>query len=261
MAASSAAGCQPVGVTMITRGSSPGTWTSLPRTWMRRFSGESICTQSCAAADRDRRVALLHRPVVGDVARRVRDAHDHVRRAAQRRHGEERRGRAFRAVTAGVVFGVAAGDVAAARLPRRDDDHRQDRDRGERDQHDVRLDPPVAPLRPGRRAARARLVLVLAADEPGVELVDVELAVEAEVLGVGAQESLDVGLGRQQLELLVLEGAQVLAADLRRELGLREVDARGASRASRRLLPISNTGPRRVARLGRDGYCAQRSAP
>ena len=38
------AGRQPVAVTMITRGLPPGTWTSLPRTWIRRFSGESICT-------------------------------------------------------------------------------------------------------------------------------------------------------------------------------------------------------------------------
>ena len=37
------AGRQPVGVTMITFGLPPGTCTSLPRTWMRRFSGESIC--------------------------------------------------------------------------------------------------------------------------------------------------------------------------------------------------------------------------
>ena len=66
--------------------------------------------------------------------------------------------------------------------------------------------------------------MILARDEPGVELVDVELAVEAEVLGVRAQEALDVGLGGQQLELVVLERPQVLAADLDRGLGLREID-------------------------------------
>src|SRR5213076_1176056 len=87
---------------------------------------------------------------------------------------------------------------------------------------DVRLEPPVAALRVC--APRTRLVLAAAADEARVELVDIQLAVEPEVLRVRAQEALDVCLRGKQRELLVLERAQVLAADLRRELGLREVD-------------------------------------
>ena len=90
-----------------------------------------------------------------------------------------------------------------------------------------------------RRAARP-LLEVLAGDEARVVLVDVELAVEAEVVGVGPQEALDVGLRGQLLELLVLERAQVLAPDLRRLLGLGNSTWR-RERASRRLLPISNT--------------------
>ena len=68
-------------------------------------------------------------------------------------------------------------------------------------------------------------MIVSRADEARVVLVDVELAVEAEILGVGAQEAFDVGLGGQHVELLLLERAQVFPADLGRELGLREVDA------------------------------------
>ena len=60
--------------------------------------------------------------------------------------------------------------------------------------------------------------------EARVELVDVELPVEAEVVRVGAQEALDVGLGREQLEALLLERTEVLDADLRRLLGLGELD-------------------------------------
>ena len=90
-------------------------------------------------------------------------------------------------------------------------------DRRQREQHDVRL-APVARRARGRRHAsgeRTRRVL-LADDEARVVLVDVELAVEAQVLGVGAEEALDVRVRGQQLEALVLERAQVLAADLGR---------------------------------------------
>ena len=103
-----------------------------------------------------------------------------------------------------------------------------DRDRGERDEHDVRLDPPVPRCgRAAERRARGSWSSP-AADEARVVLVDVELAVEAEILGVGAQEALDVGLRGQHVELLLLERAQVLPADLGRKLGLREVEARCA---------------------------------
>src|SRR6266545_4811217 len=66
--------------------------------------------------------------------------------------------------------------------------------------------------------------LLLGRDVPGVVLVDVQLAVEAEVFGVSAQEALDVGLRRQLVEPLLLERAEVLAADLRARLDLRQGD-------------------------------------
>jgi hypothetical protein len=50
------------------------------------------------------------------------------------------------------------------------------------------------------------------------------LAVEAEELRVGAQKALDVRAGREHLELLVLERAYVLGANLRRELDLRVLE-------------------------------------
>ena len=150
-------------------------------------------------------------------------------------------------MTAGVGFGVAAGDVPPLDFQA---------------EMTTTVTTAIAPsatsttfvsirrlrlLRPRRRAARARLVLVVAADEARVVLVDVELAVEPEVLGVGAQESLDVGLRRQQLELLLLEGAQVLPADLRGELGLGEVDAPAQARLTEAVADLEH-GALRVAR-------------
>src|SRR5205085_9612526 len=99
---------------------------------------------------------------------------------------------------------------------------RPDGDPGARRQHDPRLH--AALPRPRARPARPGHGLVLADDVARVVLVDVELAVEAEVLGVRAEEALDVGVGRERLELLVLERAQVARADLRRLLELREVE-------------------------------------
>jgi hypothetical protein len=49
------------------------------------------------------------------------------------------------------------------------------------------------------------LTWLLAVDaEAGVELVDVQLPVEPEVVRIGAQEALDVGLGREGVERLLL---------------------------------------------------------
>ena len=62
-------------------------------------------------------------------------------------------------------------------------------------------------------------------DMARVVLVDVELAVEAEELRVRAHEALDVRARREHLEMLFLERADVLRADLRRELDLRIVEA------------------------------------
>src|SRR5439155_5760192 len=84
----------------------------------------------------------------------------------------------------------------------------------------------AARLRLARAApARAEVRVVVAGDEPRVVLVDVELPVEPERLGVGAEEALDVRLRRQELELLVLEGADVLAADLGLALDRRQVES------------------------------------
>ena len=58
-----------------------------------------------------------------------------------------------------------------------------------------------------------------------VVLVDIELAVEPEELRVRAQEALDVGARGKHRELLFFERADVLRADLRRELDLRVVEA------------------------------------
>src|SRR6185436_10008844 len=57
------------------------------------------------------------------------------------------------------------------------------------------------------------------------ELFDVQLAVEPQVVRIGAQEAFDIGLPGQHVELLLLEGAQVLATNLRRLLDLRKVEA------------------------------------
>ena len=120
-----------------------------------------------------------------------------------------------------VVFVVVAflpPDPVVCQAP--DDDERDDPDERDGDEDDARLDPAGAPFRAHRRAARPG-VAVIAADVARVELVDVELAVEAEIVGVRPQEALDVGLRRERLEPLLLERAQVLDADLRRQLGLR----------------------------------------
>ena len=85
-----------------------------------------------------------------------------------------------------------------------------------------------APAPAGAGDARPKrlflLFLELAPHIARVELVHVELAVEPEVVRVRAQEALDVRLGGQHLELLLFEGAQVLATNLRRLLDLREVE-------------------------------------
>ncbi len=125
-----------------------------------------------------------------------------------------------------------------------------DGDRCERDHHDARLDVPVAALRPGRRAARRARLVLLAGDEARVELVDVQLPVEPEVLGVGAQEALDVRLGREQCELLVLERAQVLPANLGRKLGLSQVDTPARAGLTKAVADLEH-GPRKGSRASR----------
>jgi hypothetical protein len=73
--------------------------------------------------------------------------------------------------------------------------------------------------------ARAAVGLVEAlAAVAGRVLVHIELSVEAEGLRIRAEKALDVRLRGQDVERLVLEGAQVLRADLRGELDLRQVE-------------------------------------
>ena len=204
----------------------------MPRTWSRRFSGESICSQRrCAAGAR-----RLDRPSAA--SRRTRRCRSRPPRrtvtCVEPRSGriseQRRRDARVRLLRRGRGFvGGAAGELRAGRVPGGDDDRRS-----------RRRSPPSAirttfvsirRLRRCGRAAdrRAATRRRLPPHEARVVLVDVELAVEAEVLGVRAQEALDVGLRRQQLELLVLERAQVLAADLRGELRLGRSRSRGAS--------------------------------
>jgi len=61
--------------------------------------------------------------------------------------------------------------------------------------------------------------------EARVVLVDEERAVEAQVLRVRPQEALDVRGSREDVELLLLEGAQIACADLRLGLGLIQPEA------------------------------------
>ncbi len=114
------------------------------------------------------------------------------------------------------------------------DDHERsgDSDDAEHDEHRTRGHRALAAAPIGASTAwrERRLLLDFSAHVAGVELVHVELPVEAEILGVGAQEALDVGLGREHLELLLLERAQVLAADLRGLLDLRKVECLAQTR-------------------------------
>ena len=107
--------------------------------------------------------------------------------------------------------------------PRRDDERRGDGDRDERDSRHPRLSRPAVTSRE-RRAASAKWRVVLADREARVVLVDERLPVEPERLGVRAQETTHVRGRREDVEALVLEGTEVLRADLRALLELREVE-------------------------------------
>ena len=118
---------------------------------------------------------------------------------------------------------VARG-TAAAELPGGDGDQRGHRDPGQCEHDEAALEAPVPlgwpdahPPCPDRR------VVLLPEREARVVLVDVELAVQAEIVGIRMQEPPHIRLRGQDVELLVLERAQVLAADLGGLLGLPEV--------------------------------------
>ena len=112
-----------------------------------------------------------------------------------------------------------------AELPGGDDERGQKhhRDHGDRDEARLAL-LPLAPAA-GLDTTRAQWMLLLACDVAGVVLVDVELAVHPEGVGIGPQEALDVRVARKLLELLRFERAKVLRPHLRAELHLVEVEA------------------------------------
>ena len=85
-------------------------------------------------------------------------------------------------------------------------------------------------------------VLLLPHDEAGVVLVDVELAVEPEVLGIRAEEALDVRLRGQDVELLVLEGAQILPSNLRSLFELGKVEALAQTRLAEAVTDFEHGG-------------------
>ena len=85
-------------------------------------------------------------------------------------------------------------------------------------------------------------MLLLPHDEAGVVLVDVELAVEPEILGIRAQKAFDVRLGRQDVELLVLESAQVLPPNLRPLFELGKVEALAQTRLAEAVTDFEHGG-------------------
>ena len=70
-------------------------------------------------------------------------------------------------------------------------------------------------------------------------LVEIQLSVEPQIVGVRPQEALDVRVSGEHVELLLFQGPEVLPADLRVALDLGFRDPAGEPR----LLPISNTTP------------------
>ena len=195
---------QPVGVTVITRGRRPRDRDALAsdrdHEVLRRADVEPVAL----APERDG-LALLDRALEDHDSGWPAAADRDRRGAAEALDDEIRAGRLrdvlLRPAPSSCVF---VGVVAAGRLPGADHDHRDDHDRGEHEQDDdASPSAGCALLRPRRR--RASRALAVVGDEARVELVDVELAVEAEVVGIRAEEALDVGLGREQLEALLLE--------------------------------------------------------
>ena len=130
--------------------------------------------------------AGLHEDADVDHRAAVHGAHAQLcDRRVRGRMGHGRRGRLLRR-------GRRAG---AAERPRGDHERGDacDDDQGEHDH--VQLDPPVVFPADAHLAPRARAA-VLVHPEPRAVLVDVELAVEAEEVGVGLEEAADVRLAR-----------------------------------------------------------------
>jgi hypothetical protein len=115
-----------------------------------------------------------------------------------------------------VLAGAAAEEVQG-------DDEPGDDERHQRPTRHPRARPPLTIAR-RRRDDRLQLELAEALVAQLV-LLDEKLAVEAERVGIGAQERLDVSRAREEVPFLVLERAQVLGTDLRLGLDVRDVEA------------------------------------
>ena len=114
--------------------------------------------------------------------------------------------------------------VVRPELGRADHERDHDPDRAEHKHDATSFETRTERLRPALVVAWTQRNVFLAGDEARVVLVDIELALEPERVGVVPQEALDVRGRGQQVELLVLERLQVLAADLRLLLQLRELE-------------------------------------
>ena len=111
-----------------------------------------------------------------------------------------------------------------AEAPSGDHERGDDGDGEERDDRDAGFAGRAAIPALDRNATRADDRLVLADGEARVVLVDERLPVEAERVGVRAQEAPDVGGRREDVEALVLERPEVLRPDLRPLFEFREVE-------------------------------------
>src|SRR4029453_2390015 len=80
---------------------------------------------------------------------------------------------------------------------------------------------PARALAPAGRRDRLQLAVAPALVAPLV-LPGEGLAAEPQRVGIGAQEALDVRRPREEVPLLVLEGAQILGTDLRLGFDLRD---------------------------------------
>src|SRR5439155_3253921 len=98
-----------------------------------------------------------------------------------------------------------------AELP--DSDRSDDRDECADDDQGAQEPTPAETRSRPRESLRHEQGLFLGAGETVVVLVDVEVPVEAEVVGVRAQESLHVRVARQLLPALLLERLEVAVAD------------------------------------------------
>ena len=206
-----------------------GSRTRLPLRRTSTFCGDSSRHPEHLAVE-PLLLAALERPLVEDLAESAALLHEQVGVPARRPQLEPRRPGRLRRLHRRTLLGggrlqpVHGLVLRAAEAPRHDHERCHDRDRGQGEDDDARLAPIPAPRSRGGHAPGADGRLLLADHEAGVVLVDVELAVEAEVVGIGAQEAFDVGVRGQQLEALFLECAQVLPPDLRPVLGVRELD-------------------------------------